>query len=728
MSSPGPSQPPRAPALIERFIRQLTIAYKAVRLYPGTSDIPRENAGAAIHILGLALQRQPYVQLGVAREGFLYEGFAVFPETGPYAAFAREFYSRNLSEVRFHAGCTAPEVVSFLQVLDMPAGDIVSSGGFASVLWEREVTRISVVETSTHIVDIDGLAAPKPAVAEPDVAEEDGPWPPSSERFHDIVSGAIAGRPRDRRLLVRALSHKEVLAAYLRESDSGRGVLPNEVELSGRIAAVAHAIQYELPEDREALLRSLAEAVLELDPDTRAAVLSQRLLVEARRDSALGQMVRQMSLDEVLDAVLREVPDTDAARSGLTRAVRNLALLNVGTSREGVLDDAQRAMVARGMSPEAAAGVIEAALPKRLEQGATERVSGPEPVEAVLRLLDLTPGGPATYAYDEGLAALREEARRGLTDGDVLASLVTIATLEERPAEFRAIVRLLDESLGLVIDEQEFAVAADAAEALTAASVDPGIDDDRRRRLAELVRVLSRAEAMRAITGAMRVHRHESPEHEACRRLLGVLGRQTIAPLLEVLADEPDMAARKALVDLISGLARDGIDELGPRVADRRWYFVRNVVAILGGTKEPAALAYLERTLRHSDERVRRETIRAVAAIRDAKADAMLVASLTDDDASNVQLAARYLGLLAVRGAAAALEQVARGEGRGNREIGPRVEAIESLGRIGAPGSLRVVEDIARQRGLIAGRTREVRAAAEAAAVAIRRRQTGGVS
>jgi hypothetical protein len=98
----------------------------------------------------------------------------------------------------------------------------------------------------------------------------------------------------------------------------------------------------------------------------------------------------------------------------------------------------------------------------------------------------------------------------------------------------------------------------------------------------------------------------------------------------------------------------------------------------------------------------------------------MLVAALADEDAANVQIAARYLGLLKMRGSLPSLEQVARGEGRGNRENGPRIEAIESLGRIGSQTSARTLEDLARRRYLVAGRTRDIRTAAAAALAVLR--------
>jgi hypothetical protein len=708
--------------LIERFVKQLNITAKAIRLYPGSSDLPGENAKVAVGILHQVLERQPVVLLTVTREGLLYEGVPIFPETGALAAFAREFYARHLTEVRFHAGTTSDEIVAFMAIIGTPPEAVAAAGGFANGLWERGVSAISVTEASTRIVD-----AEVPADGERGEEPEDGePWPPTPERMDEVLEGAAAGRPRDRRLLVRAISHEAVLRAYLRESRTARGVAPTEAELAGRVSALAHSIQFELPEEREALLRSVAEAVLGLDPRMRQQLLTKRLLGEARRDDVLAAVIRQMSLDEVMATILEDIPGTPEARSGLSRAVRNLALISISTSRQDVLDAAGAAMQARGMSESDAAKVLDAAAPRHLEMRNLARSSGSQPVESVLRLLDLMPGNPPTHAYEDGAASLRAEAARGLTDGDVLSALVTIATLETRENELASVTALLDESIGLLIDQQEFEVAADAAEELTAAAQDIGFGEAHRRRMLDLLQVLARPEAMRRITTAMRVYRHDSPENAACRRLLAVLGAQTIAPLLEVLADEPDMSARKAMVDLVSGLARDYVGELGHRVVDRRWYFVRNVVAILGGTHDVKALPFLERTLRHADQRVRRETIRAAAGIRDAHADEMLMAALGDEDGANVQLAARYLGLLGVTGAVPALEQVARAEGRGNRENAPRIEAIEALGRIGAPQSARVLEEIARQRGLLAGRTREIRAAASAALVALRAKAGGG--
>jgi HEAT repeat protein len=228
------------------------------------------------------------------------------------------------------------------------------------------------------------------------------------------------------------------------------------------------------------------------------------------------------------------------------------------------------------------------------------------------------------------------------------------------------------------------------------------------------------------VTTALRRYRSDSAEYLACRRLLSVLGDSMIDPLLEVLADEQDMTSRKALIELISSSAHDYIPELGARLTDHRWYLVRNVVAILGSTHSSEALPFLQRTLRHSDARVRRETIRALAGIRGPLAGSMLAAALNDADAQNVQAAARYLGLVGAMSAVPALEQVALGESLGNHETPVRVEAIGALAKLGSPTSVAVMNELTRKKGLFGGgQPREIRDAALAAIPALSVAATG---
>jgi len=208
---------------------------------------------------------------------------------------------------------------------------------------------------------------------------------------------------------------------------------------------------------------------------------------------------------------------------------------------------------------------------------------------------------------------------------------------------------------------------------------------------------------------------------QAANELLDTLGIFAIRPLLEQLAQEENRAERKALVDLLSTRAAGYLHEISKHVNDQRWFFVRNVCTILGATRSPDALGALEKALRNPEPRVRREAIRSTSMIHHPRAISMLVMGLQDPDPQNVQLAARYLGAAGAPEAVPALESVARGEGGGNRDNGPRVEAIEALGRMGAVTAEPTLQILARKRALIgAARAKELRVAAQAALANIR--------
>ncbi len=724
------SNAPKVPPIIQRFVKQLVVTHKAVVLYPPSSSIPTENAASTVATLRGILQSRHEMRLAVAKEGLVFEGLPVFPGDATYGAFARELYGRNLAEVRFHSGTTDKDVLALLALLAVSPEDIDAAGGFEARLWEQGVGGITVTEASVKIVD---APSPKNAPRERRQPPPGEPWPPTSQRIEELLVGAYGGRPRDQRLLARAIEDPDLVSTYLRETAAGRGEMPEDAWMSVQLSSLARAVHNELPEDQQHLFRALAEAVMGLDAQARQALLRDRLIADARYDEGLAGVLREIGIDEVCRVLAEGLAEDEASQEGLSRALRNLALIGLA-DRDEVTRSAGSAMRAAGVAEGAVTSVLAGASPSRIEVKETRRPSEQEPLERVLRLVDLAPtGSQKEVSEDNQVKALRAEARRGITDGDVSAALVTLVAVDSRPQQFATTMSMLEDVLEILLERGDYEDAADGAEGLSAALQGEELPEEQSQRIAGALEAMARPAQMRAITKALRMFPKGSWEHEACMRLLEVLGGHAMRPLLEVLADEPDMSARKALVELVAGMAAEHLQELGAALGDSRWYFVRNVVSILGSTRQSSALPYVERTLRHPDARVRRETIRSAAGIADRRSHELLTAALYDDDGQNVQLAARYLGALDVGGRTVkALEEVARGEGRGNRDIGSRVEAIEALGSLRAVGAQGTLKSLASKRGLFAaGRAKEVRAAAEAALAALsvaRREAVGGDS
>jgi hypothetical protein len=704
---------PTVPKRVLLFTTRLSTSMKSLRIYPAGSDIPRKNAQEALEILNEALEQDEFLELGVTRVGLVYGGSAVFPRAQGFQSFSREFYKRNLAAIRFHRGVTPDEILRFLSLIIMPPETLAAQGGMEPSMSELGVVNISVTEAATRIVEtvLPGAAGPYDPEAHLEI--------PTERSVEELLEEAGNDQTRDRRVLMRVLRDRRAVAQYLQEARE-REPEASVDELARRVLTLARNTRDELPDDQKAVLDVIAEAIMELHPEERGELYESHLLEQGRLDEAIAAIIERLGVEEIVDCILNQIDETPEALTGLSRAVRNLALMNVNADTDKVLELAVTKLKTRGFAEVFIEKLGEDVAPPTITGTEQQRRRASGPVETVLRLVDMSPDASDVFVYDDAVEPLRVEAARGTTDGDVVSALVAVATIETRDQEFSAIMSMLEDSVGVLIEAHEADVAADVAEALSSVAARPDVTADHRERMLKVVNSIASPESLARVTTALRRYRSDSEEYLACRRLLGVLGESMIDPLLEVLADEQDMASRKALIDLISSSARNYIPELGARLTDHRWYLVRNVVAILASTHSTDALPYLQRTLRHSDARVRRETIRGLATIRAAMSDSMLAAALSDADPQNVQAAARYLGLVGARSAVPTLEQVALGESLGNHDTSVRVEAIAALAKLGSPTSLAVMQELTRKHGLFGGGPpREVRDAAAAAIPAL---------
>jgi hypothetical protein len=175
--------------------------------------------------------------------------------------------------------------------------------------------------------------------------------------------------------------------------------------------------------------------------------------------------------------------------------------------------------------------------------------------------------------------------------------------------------------------------------------------------------------------------------------LLSDLGPAAADPMLDALIRAESSQTRLLLIERLIRLG----PEIGPavrrRLADERWYVIRNMLALLGELPvlpaEFDAAPYAE----HADGRVRREALRIL--LRDPAArDGAICLGLTDADDHVVRLALTAATRRCPDAAIPLLER--RAESGSNPD--QRVAAIRLLARIGHPGALEVFLRIATPR------------------------------
>lgn len=203
-------------------------------------------------------------------------------------------------------------------------------------------------------------------------------------------------------------------------------------------------------------------------------------------------------------------------------------------------------------------------------------------------------------------------------------------------------------------------------------------------------------------------------ERIGLRSTLLHIGADTVTPLVRSLVGATDVSARRAYRDALVALDQVGVPLLEDMVGDERWFVVRNMVGILGEIRSADAAEHFRRTIDHSDARVRRETILALAKVGGEESVALLAKGLNDKESSLRSSAALGLGLTKVPTAVTPLLA------RLGQEQDPEVELeiVRALGRVGDARALSVLSERAGGGGFfsrvpVAVRVEAVRALAE---------------
>ena len=193
--------------------------------------------------------------------------------------------------------------------------------------------------------------------------------------------------------------------------------------------------------------------------------------------------------------------------------------------------------------------------------------------------------------------------------------------------------------------------------------------------------------------------------------IINLVALFALDPVIERLATAEDMGSRRALVGLLTAVARLRPGPLVRRLNDPRWYLVRNLVSILAQSGRPEAAAGLRTACSHRDHRVRREALRALPLLDSSEAVAAAAEALRDPETS---LRMQALGLLKTTPGpepdAALAAFLASGP-----PLEERLAAIGALGERGTAAARATLGRLARRRLWASAATRQARGAARRA-------------
>jgi HEAT repeat protein len=149
---------------------------------------------------------------------------------------------------------------------------------------------------------------------------------------------------------------------------------------------------------------------------------------------------------------------------------------------------------------------------------------------------------------------------------------------------------------------------------------------------------------------------------------------------------------------MLAAMGEGVLQDVKDHLSDDRWYFVRNLVLIIGEVGDSRFIPHLGTTLEHEDSRVRAETVLALMNMQGDTATELLIKATSDPD-MEVRLTA--VSLLGSSGAGTAKDRLEELLGlsnwRGQNSDTIRTAAI-ALGQLGDPEPIAVLKAMASAR------------------------------
>jgi hypothetical protein len=589
-----PTSPPGTPAArtsaaarttlprdLSDFLIELSIALHKHAMYPdGHPTLAPAADGVVRRVSGLLAERGQ-LSLGIARNQLIIEGVATDPKNAVLHELAERLHRHHLGAVQFTQGATAAEVNDVLVLLAQDADRTAEPLGLGPLTRLAQWPHVRLFPLTFDRLELVGgvegegeggggvtggrtaqlwVGLARAALAGSDVAKAERPPEPNAFRPPVSIPEPPPGEgslpvPGQAKPAPEDGSVAEPAAVAKAIESHERGTAYDQV-IVGYLLQIANELKTAGP-GAGALRKRMSRLVSALDGSTLKRLLEMGGDLSQRRQFILDAS-QGMAVDAVLDLV-RAASGEGAPISGAMLRM----LTKMGHHAERL--------------PTNRKPVAEAELREQIgELVRGWALADPNPDGYALALQKMAQAAPTLVAAEDAQFAPEPErilkmACEVNAVGDALDRAVDVLVLQRRHSA--------------VLDVLEGAPAPGAATAWIAA---------------------------RAVTpDAVHAVLSTSPVDLALLdRLIARLGPAAADPLLDVLAEAESKAVRRAILDRILRFGAEIGPKLIPRLADERWFVVRNILYLAAEMpRAPEGLSAVP-FRQHADARVRREAYR----------------------------------------------------------------------------------------------------------------------
>jgi HEAT repeat protein len=677
---------------IQDIMRALVSAIRTVKLYPPNNPVYSQSVKKSHQALDHYLSESPEYAVGVQKTYFTYRRTPVGKDGQLNKTIAQDLFAKGVRELVFSAGVTEAELLELYRTLALSSEEMALKNGISSILWEKGASHIKVAESGLDEVittKTEGGWDDKTPSDSPSGARDQTKMEPMGYGGRTLVLGDIMTDP------ARFGAGMVELAKQTKAANESV-----EDRLFTLYREAGNKIQKEQPEQSDELFDGLAKSVLSLSHPYREILVGGKLYGDLDAEITEG---RETELDQHLPSAAHEV---QTGRFSETWTVQQVAtLLKKSASKKS----------APPAPPSSPAALQAAPIPPDLTTIAHD-------------LAEYTPGE---------MAQLKALSEAGMESDIIEASVRTLIYLMTRvrnphlPGQadkeislFSGVVHQLEDVLIYLLQKKDYDRATEIIKAFHLP-----VDAPFKPRIMEALRKTSSRASIASAIADLRKYDKNSPEYRRSYAFMAAVGREATEVLLELLADEQDRDERMFILDLVKDLGKNHLALLGEHLSDERWYFVRNIVHLLGESKTDQAIAFLRKAADHANVRIRREVIKGLLSIGGKKAAGVLAKFLRDKDTEILAAAIRAFAEMPGISAEESAPILAFLEGRqlNKKDQELTLEAISVLEKIGGRDAAEFLKRYARIRWWKPRKLQlELNGAAERAREEIRRRTGDG--
>lgn len=189
-------------------------------------------------------------------------------------------------------------------------------------------------------------------------------------------------------------------------------------------------------------------------------------------------------------------------------------------------------------------------------------------------------------------------------------------------------------------------------------------------------------------------------DREGASRLARALRRSLIIPLLDALEEEKDASMRKFLLSMLEAIGSDVIPLAVLRLADSRWFVVRNMICLIRDCNGKKQLEKIRKFLKHENANVRMEALRTLLHFKTLDAIPQLRACLQSEVQDVRTDAVRLAGIFRVKEAVPYLIRYLEKRDLFGTEAYYKTDLVRALGEIGDVRAVETLEKIFHTRAL----------------------------